>query len=85
MPERTCLVCCNKGDKKNFIRIVKSKDNIVQIDLSGKLPGRGAYICKDLHCLEKMIKTNRLERVFEIKIEDNLYENLRGVIIDSSK
>ena len=57
----------------------------VAIDLTGKASGRGAYICKEITCLEKLIKTKRLEKIFEMKIQDELYENLRGVIIDSSK
>ena len=85
MPERTCTVCNKKGEKKDFIRIVKNKENEVKVDLTGKLPGRGAYICKDINCLEKLIKTKRLERIFNIEIEDDLYENLRGVIIDCSE
>ena len=44
--------------------------------------GRGAYICDKQECLEKAIKTKRIERIFETKIEDEIYEKLRGVIID---
>ena len=46
------------------------------------MPGRGAYICDDIQCLEKLIKTKRLERVFDMKISDEIYEKLRGVILD---
>ena len=52
------------------------------VDETGKAEGRGAYICDDIKCLEKAIKTKRLERVFETKINEELYENLRGVIIE---
>ena len=65
-----------------MIRIVKSKDGIVEIDLTGKKNGRGAYICKNEECLNKIIKTKRIEKVFEQSIDQNLYENLRGVIVD---
>lgn len=85
VPERTCAVCNTKGEKKDFIRIVRNKQMEVSIDLTGKSAGRGAYICKNLQCLEKLIKTKRLEKIFETKIENELYENLRGVIIDSTK
>lgn len=57
----------------------------INVDLTGKASGRGAYICKNLQCLDKLIKTKRLEKIFETKIENELYENLRGVIIDSTK
>ena len=46
------------------------------------MPGRGAYICDNVECLEKLIKSKRLEKVFGIKISDEIYEKLRGVILD---
>lgn len=81
-PQRTCMGCNEKKDKKDLIRIVKNKDNEISIDRTGKLDGRGAYICDDIKCLEKVIKSKRLEKVFEYKISDEIYENLRGVIFD---
>ena len=69
-------------DKKELIRIVKSSIGEVNIDKIGKMHGRGAYICDKQECLEKAIKTKRIERIFETKIEDEIYEKLRGVIID---
>lgn len=81
-PERTCMGCNVKRPKKEFIRIVKSKDNEINIDRTGKMPGRGAYICDNIECLEKLIKSKRLEKVFETKISDEIYEKLRGVILD---
>lgn len=81
-PERTCMGCNEKKSKKEFIRIVKNKDNEINIDRTGKMPGRGAYICDDIQCLEKLIKTKRLEKVFDIKISNEIYEKLRGVILD---
>ena len=81
-PQRTCMGCNSKKDKKEFIRIVKNKDNEISIDRTGKKEGRGAYICDDITCLEKLIKSKRLEKVFDIKISEEIYENLRGVILD---
>ncbi len=81
-PQRTCMGCNEKKDKKDLIRIVKNKNNEISIDRTGKLDGRGAYICDDIKCLEKVIKSKRLEKVFEYKISDEIYENLRGVIFD---
>ena len=82
IPQRTCMGCNQKKDKKDLIRIVKNKDNIINVDKTGKLEGRGAYICDNIECLEKVIKSKRLERVLEIKIDDEIYNNLRGVICD---
>ncbi len=81
-PQRTCMGCNQKKDKKDLIRIVKNKDNEISVDRTGKKEGRGAYICDDVNCLEKVIKSKRLERVLEIPISKEIYESLRGVIID---
>lgn len=76
--------CNEKKNKNELIRIVKSNDGQINIDKTGKMPGRGAYICERKECLEKAIKTKRLERVFETKIEEEIYEKLRGVMIEQS-
>jgi len=81
-PERTCMGCNEKKPKKEFIRIVKNKGNEINIDRTGKMQGRGAYICDDIQCLEKLIKSKRLEKVFDTKISDEIYDKLRGVILD---
>lgn len=80
--QRTCMGCNLKKDKRELIRLVFNKNNEMYIDETGKAEGRGAYICDDIKCLEKAIKTKKLERVFETKINEELYENLRGVIIE---
>lgn len=80
-PQRTCMGCNEKKDKKDLIRIVKN-NNDINIDKTGKQEGRGAYICEDINCLEKVIKSKRLEKVFDMKISKEIYEKLRGVILD---
>ncbi len=77
LPQRTCIGCNTQKNKKEFIRIVKNKEREISIDKTGKAPGRGAYICDNVECLEKAIKSKRLEKSFEIKIEDTIYEELR--------
>lgn len=74
--------CNSQKDKKELIRIVKNKEGIISIDRTGKAQGRGAYICDNVECLEKVIKSKRLERALNTKISDEIYEELRGVIID---
>lgn len=81
-PQRTCMGCNQKKDKNQLIRIVKNKDNEISIDRTGKKEGRGAYICDDEKCLEKLIKSKRLSKVFEMQITQEIYESLRGVIFD---
>ena len=81
-PQRTCMGCNSKKDKKDLIRIVKNKENQISVDKTGKQEGRGAYLCNEIQCLDKVIKSNRLERVLDCKISEEIYENLRGVILD---
>ena len=81
IPQRTCMGCNEKKDKQALIRIVKNKDNEIHVDKTGKMAGRGAYICNNINCLEKVIKSKRLEKVLDINISDEIYESLRGVIL----
>ena len=71
-PARTCMACNEQKDKNELLRIVKSKDGIIDVDLTGKKSGRGAYICKNEACLDKIIKSKRLERVFELEINQEI-------------
>ena len=80
--QRTCMGCNQKKDKQNLIRIVMNSEGIISLDKTGKLPGRGAYVCNDITCLDKLIKSKRLEKVFDTKIDEEIYKSLRGVIID---
>ena len=80
-PQRTCMGCNEKKDKNQLIRIVKNKENEITIDKTGKKEGRGAYICDNIKCLEKLEKSKRLEKIFEMKISEEIYESLRGVIL----
>lgn len=81
-PQRTCMGCNTKKDKKELIRVVKNKENQISIDKTGKMEGRGAYLCNEIKCLEKLIKSKRLEKILDMKISDEIYKNLRGVILD---
>ena len=74
--------CNAKKTKKELIRIVKTKDGIICIDKTGRLEGRGAYICNCVECLEKVIKSKKLEKALEIIIPEEVYQNLRGVVIE---
>ena len=81
--QRMCMGCNNKKDKRELIRVVLNKNGEIAIDKTGKLAGRGAYICDSIECLEKAIKTKRLEKCFDMKIDENIYNELWGVIIDN--
>ena len=84
LPQRSCVICRAQKNKNELLRIVKNKDNIVKVDERGKESGRGAYICYNLECLEKAIKSKKLERSFERKIDDTIYNSLRNEIIDKN-
>ena len=81
IPLRTCMGCNEKKPKKELVRIVKNKEGEIFIDKTGKAEGRGAYICDSIECLEKIIKSKRLEKVLEAKLSEEVYNNLRGVIV----
>ncbi|MEI3356159.1 MAG: YlxR family protein [Clostridia bacterium] len=81
-PQRTCMGCNSKKDQNELIRISKNKNNEININENQKLDGRGAYLCSNIKCLEKVMKTKRIERIFGIQISDEIYEKLRGVILD---
>lgn len=72
--------CYSKKDKNDLIRIVKNKQNEVIIDKTGKQEGKGAYICKRQECLDKVIKSKRLDKVLETKISEEFYNNLKNII-----
>ncbi len=80
LPQRTCIGCNTKKDKKDLIRIVKNKNGEINIDSTGKMEGRGIYICKDENCLKKAIKNKRISKTFEMEIESDIYENLKKII-----
>lgn len=82
IPQRMCTGCMEMKPKKELIRVVKSKEGEVSIDLTGKKPGRGAYICKSVECLEKAFKTKKLERNLETTLSQEVYEKLKEEIND---
>lgn len=80
IPLRMCTGCMEMKPKKELIRIVKSPEGEVSVDLTGKKSGRGAYICKNIDCLEKAFKTKRLIRNLDVAIDDEIYSRLREEI-----
>ena len=64
--------------KRELCRVVRSPEGEVSIDLAGKKPGRGAYVCHDDECLKKAIKSRALSRALEAEIPEELYETLKG-------
>ena len=69
--------CQAKKEILGLVRIVRSPEGEVSVDMTGKKPGRGAYICPNEDCLNKVVKSKRLERSLEITISQEVYEKLR--------
>lgn len=83
IPLRRCVVTREQLPKSELLRIVKNKDGEVFIDLTGKANGRGAYIKKDLEVLAIAKKKKIIEKVLEVKIEDELYNEIENIINDN--
>ena len=77
IPLRKCIGCGEMKDKRELVRIVRNKEGEISVDLIGKKPGRGAYICKSIDCLDKAQKAKRLERAFSTRIEPEIYDTMR--------
>ncbi len=80
IPLRMCTGCMEMKPKKELIRVVKSNEGEVSVDLTGKKSGRGAYICRDIKCLEKAFKTKKLSRNLDVTISDEIYERLKDEV-----
>ena len=80
IPMRTCVVTREKQEKKNLLRVVRTPEGEVIVDLTGKSNGRGAYVTKDLAVIEKAKKTKALEKHLETVIPDSIYQELENII-----
>lgn len=73
---RMCIACRQMRDKRQLIRIVKNKEGEIFVDPTGKKGGRGAYICKEKVCLDKLKKQKILNKTFKCEIPETIYQNL---------
>ena len=78
IPMRMCLGCGEMRPKRELIRVVKSKEGDISLDLTGKKSGRGAYICKSVECFEKARKARKFERSFSCMISEDIYNCMEG-------
>jgi hypothetical protein len=77
IPMRKCVACQQNKEKKELIRIVRSPEGEVSVDLTGRKNGRGAYLCLDLACINKAESKNILDKQLESKVETHVFEDLR--------
>ncbi len=85
IPLRKCVGCHESKPKKELIRIVRSSEGEISVDLTGKKQGRGAYICPSADCLKKAVKAKAFDKTFEAKVPDSVYLNLADELSDAVK
>ena len=76
IPQRQCMGCRERKEKRALIRVVRSPEGVVSLDFSGKRNGRGAYLCPDPECLKKAMKSTALDRSLETQIPQEVYDRL---------
>ena len=84
-PMRMCLGCGEMMPKRSMIRVVKSPEGEISLDLTGKKAGRGAYICRSCECFEKARKARRFEKAFSCRIEDEIYDKMEGELSENEQ
>jgi len=77
IPQRQCMGCRERKPKRDMIRVVRGTDGEVSLDFGGKKNGRGAYICPDMECLKKALRSKSLDRALEVTIPEEVYDRLR--------
>jgi predicted RNA-binding protein YlxR (DUF448 family) len=81
-PQRTCIACRQVKEKNDLIRLVSRENGIVEIDVFGKKPGRGAYLCPQKNCWELALRKNRLDYALRTRLRDDSRQTLRNYIHD---
>lgn len=76
-PQRSCLGCGLKTDKGRLIRVVRTPEGLLVLDKTGKIPGRGAYICPRQECLKSATKKRALDRALNTKMDESILERLQ--------
>ena len=77
IPQRQCMGCRERRSKREMIRVVRSPEGDVSLDFGGKKNGRGAYLCPNMECLKKAIRSKSLDRSLEVTIPEDVYARLQ--------
>ncbi|MFQ6099253.1 MAG: RNase P modulator RnpM [Armatimonadota bacterium] len=80
MPQRRCVACGASGPKRSLLRVVRSPDGAVSYDPTWKAAGRGAYVCCDLECVEKALRTGALSRSLKVEVPDSVLGQVRQIL-----
>lgn len=78
IPMRMCVGCGEMKEKRDLIRVIKTPDDEILLDPTGKKSGRGAYLCRSMECFENAQKGRKLERAFSCKVDAAVYEELKN-------
>ena len=73
IPLRMCIACREEKPKREMLRIVKNASGEIRLDFSGKLPGRGAYICNSEGCIKRLRKQKLLHKTFSQEVSEEVY------------
>ena len=82
IPLRKCTGCGEMKPKKELVRVVRSPEGEISLDLTGKKNGRGAYVCPNADCLKKARKAKRIERSFACAIPDEIYDKMEQELMN---
>ena len=85
IPMRMCISCREMKTKKELVRLVRCAEGVVSIDRSSKAPGRGAYLCNNMACFERAVKTRALERALSQKIDDATLQQIKEEFVACAK
>lgn len=83
IPMRQCMGCNEHKPKLELLRVVRSPENQVSLDFTGKKSGRGAYICQSLKCLQRARKSRRLDKILECDIPESVYDEMEQELRDN--
>ena len=83
IPMRQCMGCREMKPKRELVRVVKSPEDTVSVDLRGKAPGRGAYVCRSADCLRRALRSKALDRSLGVTIPPEIYDALTAQMEDA--
>lgn len=82
IPMRTCIACRQEKPKRDMLRVVKNAEGEIRLDFSGKLPGRGAYLCNGADCVARLRKYKLLHKAFSCEVPEEVYARIEEEFLD---
>ncbi|MCH4238783.1 MAG: YlxR family protein [Oscillospiraceae bacterium] len=85
VPLRMCTGCGEMKPKKELVRVVRSPEGEISLDMTGRKPGRGAYVCRSIECLRQARKARRFEKAFSCQIPEEVYDRMEKEMEQDAK